>query len=469
MTRAHPPRKALAAHATVPDPAPPLHRAIDAEVERVALLAEAVALHREGKPLPEPRRAALVAAQERVKAGRSAGLFAPLTAGIAAEDADLALDCLMIAGFGLARPSRARLLTNLAAPGSTSGEAGLPQGLLHELLMPDGALEVALSQLLSAASPLIRGGLLRIEGDGPGRMIRPGMRLSRFVTGSEQTLTPPQGVRLAWSPGDPLAPLFLAAPIRRRLDEVAALIGYVRAHPDAGIAGPSVLFSGGPGTGKSLAVQHLAARLGRPLYQIDLGRVMSKWVGETERNMSHIFEALSGTEGLILIDEADALLGKRVEVREGRDQYANVTVSHTLALLERHRGPVFLTTNLRANFDTAYVRRFAAVVEFRRPDAPLRAEIWFNTLARMAAAGVADPQREEIAARVALAAPIDLTAAEIVNVAVVASGLAGTGLPAPAHLARAIWLERTKAGHTFTRTDLGALAPHFEEDRDAAH
>jgi hypothetical protein len=438
--------------------------AIEAEVARIDLLIEAVTLHRDSRALPDKRRAALVAAQSASARHRATGVFAELIAAIPAADSDLALDCLMIAAFGLARPSRARALLSLTgtAPGS---DGALTQGLLHELLMPDAALERRLGHLLSGASPLLRQGLLRAEGEGPARALRPGIRLARFVTGAEALLSPPDGVRLVHSPGEPLPPLRLAAPAARRLAEIETLIRFATARPEALIAGPAVLFTGGPGTGKTLAVRHIADRLGRPLYQIDLGRVISKWVGETERNFSRIFGELAGTEGCILIDEADAVLGKRVEVRESRDQYANITVSHLLSLLEHHRGPVFLTTNLRGNLDPAYVRRFGAVAEFRRPDARIRRRIWADALSRVSGLSP-DRLPPDL---LDLAAGVELTAAEIANVAVVAAALAtGPSLPGAAELARAIWLEKTKTGLTFARSDLGTLAPHLTEDPEDA-
>jgi SpoVK/Ycf46/Vps4 family AAA+-type ATPase len=201
----------------------------------------------------------------------------------------------------------------------------------------------------------------------------------------------------------------------------------------------------------------MAERLGRPLYQIDLGRVVSKWMGETERNLSRIFEEMSGTEGMILIDEADALLGKRVEVKESRDQHANVTVSHLLSLLERHFGPVFATTNLRGNLDTAYIRRFSAVVDFHRPNRGLRQNLWADALRR---AGLSKARAEALAME---AAHPEMSAAEIANAAVVAQALAPGGRPGGAEIARAIMLEKTKGEMTFAPEDLGPLAPHWPQ------
>lgn len=432
--------------------------ALRAELDRIECLIEAVQRHRDGKPLSEARRKQLAQAQKAVTGWRGTRAFDALTGCVQDADRSLALDCMMILSFGMLRPSQARNLQALA--GLPALEFTVTQSLLHELLMPDPATEMRLTRLLSPAGALLRSGFLRSEGEGPMRQLRPGVALSRFVMGREDGLVPPEGVRLVSGDMRALPQLHLTAQTARRLAEVEALIRLIGDRAQAGIAGPSVLFTGGPGTGKTLAVHHLAHRLERPLYQIDLGRVVSKWLGETERNLTRIFTEMSGTQGCILIDEADALLGKRVEVRESRDQHANVTVSHLLSLLESHKGPVFLTTNLRGNLDAAYIRRFAAVVDFRRPDASLRGLVWRDALARLHPA--ASP--EEIGERARLSLSVDLSAAEIANTALVATALADGALPAPGNLARAIRLEKIKAGLTFAPADLGDLAAYWTEE-----
>jgi SpoVK/Ycf46/Vps4 family AAA+-type ATPase len=186
---------------------------------------------------------------------------------------------------------------------------------------------------------------------------------------------------------------------------------------------------------------------------------MSKWVGETEKNLSRIFERMSGLRGVILIDEADSLLGKRVAVKEGRDATANLLVSHLLGLLEYHEGLVILTTNLRANIDDAYIRRFAAVIEFTRPDVALRRKLWHDALAGLPlSTGV-----EELAG---LAAKVDLSGAEIRNIAMLAAAIAADQRRAvsPADLARAAMREKTKTTLTFSRRDLRTLEPFVEDE-----
>ncbi|AML51926.1 ATP-binding protein [Falsihalocynthiibacter arcticus] len=436
-----------------PRPDTDIDAALTAEMNRVEALMQAVSRHRGGKSMGAAPRSALAAAQAAVAIHRQSGVFADLTAKAPCVDPDLALDCLMIVALTIIRPSKAWSLQALIPGGSA--DFAMTQGLIHELLMPDDDHEGRLSRALAPHGDLICNGLLRAEGAGPTRQLRPGFALARFIAGSEAALTPPDGVRLVFQPGDPVQKMFLSPRIGQRLAELESLVRLL-ASRDTGMAGPSALFTGGPGTGKSLAVLHMAHRLKRPLYQVDLGRVVSKWIGETERNLSRVFGEMSGTAGCILIDEADALLGKRVEVKESRDQHANVTVSHLLSLLERHRGPVFLTSNLRGNLDPAYIRRFACVVDFHRPTKSVRQQIWGHALARAAP----DLDSAICSDLVTQSAPIEMSAAEISNAAVVAVALSEYqrhDLTA-SDLARAIMLEKTKGGMTFSREDLGPLA-----------
>ena len=140
------------------------------------------------------------------------------------------------------------------------------------------------------------------------------------------------------------------------------------------LGGPLALFCGPSGSGKSFAAAVVAAELSAQtgeswaLYALDLGRIMSKYVGETEQNLNALLDALDGRRAILQIDEADGLLGKRGEVTDARDRYANLEVSHMLSRFERHAGPVILTTNLRANIDAAFLRRFQQIVDFPAPD-----------------------------------------------------------------------------------------------------
>jgi SpoVK/Ycf46/Vps4 family AAA+-type ATPase len=138
----------------------------------------------------------------------------------------------------------------------------------------------------------------------------------------------------------------------------------------------SALFAGASGTGKTLAAEVLAAQLRLDLYRIDLSQVVSKYIGETEKNLRRVFDAAEGGGAVLLFDEADALFGKRSEVKDSHDRYANIEVSYLLQRMEAYRGLAILTTNMKEALDPAFLRRIRFVLHFPFPDAALRAEIW---------------------------------------------------------------------------------------------
>jgi hypothetical protein len=140
--------------------------------------------------------------------------------------------------------------------------------------------------------------------------------------------------------------------------------------------GISALFAGPTGTGKTLAAEVLAGALALDLYRIDLSQVISKYIGETEKNLRRIFEAAGDSGAVLLFDEADALFGRRSEVRDSHDRYANVEISYLLQAMESYRGLAVLTTNMRSALDPAFLRRLRFVVTFPFPGPAERARIW---------------------------------------------------------------------------------------------
>jgi ATP-dependent 26S proteasome regulatory subunit len=165
--------------------------------------------------------------------------------------------------------------------------------------------------------------------------------------------------------------------------------------------GISALFEGTSGTGKTMAAEVLANELRLDLYRIDLSAVVSKYIGETEKNLRAIFDAAETAGAILLFDEADALFGKRSEVRDSHDRYANIEVSYLLQRMESYRGLAILTTNMKNALDGAFMRRIRFVVQFPFPDATYRTEIWkrifplnlpkenidFNKLSKLTVAG----------------------------------------------------------------------------------
>ncbi|MEM9485957.1 MAG: ATP-binding protein [Cyanobacteria bacterium P01_F01_bin.116] len=140
--------------------------------------------------------------------------------------------------------------------------------------------------------------------------------------------------------------------------------------------GISALFSGASGTGKTTAAEVIAQDLNLDLYRIDLSSVVSKYIGETEKNLRRIFDAAEGGGAILLFDEADALFGKRSDVNDSKDRYANMEVSYLLQRMESYRGLAILTTNLKNSMDQAFLRRLRFVVQFPFPDIKQRTEIW---------------------------------------------------------------------------------------------
>lgn len=140
--------------------------------------------------------------------------------------------------------------------------------------------------------------------------------------------------------------------------------------------GVSVLFAGPSGTGKTLAARLVAGRLGLPLYRVDLASVVSKYIGETEQNLDAVFTAAARTDAVLLFDECDALFGKRSEVHDARDRYANLEVAYLLQRLEDHDGLAVLATNLLHHMDDAFIRRLTYCVHFPFPEAAERRRIW---------------------------------------------------------------------------------------------
>ncbi len=142
------------------------------------------------------------------------------------------------------------------------------------------------------------------------------------------------------------------------------------------------LFAGDSGTGKTMSAEVVAADLGLDLYVVDLSTVVDKFVGETEKNLERIFTEAAGVNGVLLFDEADAIFGKRSEVKDAHDRYANMESAYLLQRMESFDGIAVLTTNLRANLDEAFTRRLDVIVDFPVPAAAERRSLWDRCLGR---------------------------------------------------------------------------------------
>jgi SpoVK/Ycf46/Vps4 family AAA+-type ATPase len=151
--------------------------------------------------------------------------------------------------------------------------------------------------------------------------------------------------------------------------------------------GVAALFHGPPGTGKTMIASLIARELGQELYQVDLSRMVSKWIGETEKNLARVFDAAVGATVMLLFDEADSLFSKRTEVSSSNDRHANAEVNYLLQRVERFEGVCILTTNFERSIDAAFKRRLAFRIEFPMPDEKERAELWRRMVPRSASVG----------------------------------------------------------------------------------
>jgi SpoVK/Ycf46/Vps4 family AAA+-type ATPase len=138
----------------------------------------------------------------------------------------------------------------------------------------------------------------------------------------------------------------------------------------------TALFAGTPGTGKTMAAGCIANELGLPLYRVDLSQVVDKYIGETEKKLEAVFKYAQSANVVLFFDEADALFGKRSEVKDAKDKYANTEVAFILQRIEQYSGMVILATNFINNIDEAFMRRMKYVVEFQMPEAAVRERIW---------------------------------------------------------------------------------------------
>jgi DNA polymerase III delta prime subunit len=315
------------------------------------------------------------------------------------------------------------------------GATGLPEAELTEV-----AARFRLTQGEIAAAADIAGDLAAASDRPIGRdelFAAARARCGRILSDHAHRIEP----RFDWSdvvlPDDVLAQL-------RELCSQAAYRHVV--HEDWGFdaklgKGLTALFSGASGTGKTMAAEVLAHELGLDLYAIDLSQLVSKYIGETEKNLHRIFEEAAATSAILFFDEADALFGKRSEVKEAHDRYANVEISYLLQKMEEFEGIVILASNLRQNIDAAFLRRLQHIVEFPLPDAEHRRRIWQGVFP--AAAPLAPDVDLALLAR-----ELDLTGGSIRSVAVGAAFAAAADgrVIGRAHLAHAARREYAKLG-----------------------
>jgi hypothetical protein len=216
--------------------------------------------------------------------------------------------------------------------------------------------------------------------------------------------------------------------------------------------GLSALFSGASGTGKTMAAEILSNHLDLDLYRIDLAGVVSKYIGETEKNLRGLFDAAEQSGAILFFDEADALFGKRTEVRDSHDRYANIEVNYLLQRMEEYTGLAILATNRRSALDRAFLRRLRFLVDFPFPDANSRRRIWQKAF---------PPEAQTEDLDHALLSRMEISGGNIKNVALAAAFLAadeGTPIGMP-HVMRAAKREYAKMDKLISQAEFGSYYP----------
>jgi SpoVK/Ycf46/Vps4 family AAA+-type ATPase len=218
--------------------------------------------------------------------------------------------------------------------------------------------------------------------------------------------------------------------------------------------GITVLFAGDSGTGKTMSAEVVSGDLGLDLYTVNLATVVDKYVGETEKNLERIFTEADGVNAVLLFDEADAIFGKRSEVKDANDRYANIEVAYLLQRMETFDGIAILATNLRANVDDAFARRLDLIVDFPTPEVDMRRALWDKCLSPGVPRG--DDLDLDFCAR-----SFELSGGNIRSIAITAAYMAAeSGRPvAMLDLVRAIQQEYRKLGRLVVAGEFGPYLP----------
>jgi len=368
----------------------------------------------------------------------------------------LALDVLAAIFVCEAQPRIGWLYQELQV-GST--QPYITSALLQILLALNDAEVRVLQGLIGTDGELVRRNLIVCEGNTAFGVLRPVREaVAVLMDWPQQETVPPGAIRVRqqvdWN--DLILPVNCKQMLREYLYWLHHRDTVVNKWGGRQIGGPLALFSGSSGTGKTFAASVIATELGWPLYRVDLSRLVSKYIGETEKNLARLFDAAHGKPMVLQFDEADALMSKRGEIKEARDRYANMEVSYLLARIEDHQGPCILTTNLRSQIDKAFSRRFQMVIEFPRPDEAARIEMWRQML----------PQRAPLCGGIdleLLGESVNMTGGNIRNAALHAAYLAAEDKEAinMAHIATAVWRELAKERPQLNKSDLGPLSEHL--------
>ncbi len=431
---------------------------IQAEWERVAVLAQCLLRSRAGQAPESEQITRLQYLQQQIERLRQ-GANSPWRKLPTQVLSPLAFDVLACVLASEAQPRVGWLYQELQ---SGNPQPFLTPALLHLLLALKEDEMGEVQRVIGADGALQRSHLIEWDGHSAFSPLRPVKGVVATLMDWPQAEHSPPGAILVTQQAD-WSELILPSECILMLREFLLWLRHrdtvVGAWGGKAVGGPVVLFSGPSGTGKTFAAVVLATELGWPLYRVDLARLVSKYIGETEKNIGRLFDAAHDRQMILQFDEADALMGKRGEIKEARDRYANLEVSYLLSRIEEHQGPCILTTNWRSQIDKAFSRRFQMVVEFPRPDEAARVQLWNTMLPPRA------PRSEDLDVE-CIARAVNLTGGNIRNAALHAAYLAAED-SAPinmGHVATAIWREFPKDRLQTNTSDLGILEKYLPKN-----
>ncbi|MBL4658872.1 MAG: ATP-binding protein [Alcanivoracaceae bacterium] len=343
------------------------------EWQRIEILALCLIESRAGKQPKDSLIERLQNAQQQIEFIRNTqGPWSTLNTK---ELPNIALDILACTYAPLLSPNVALLFQDLQQGNNIHPTLAF----INQLLALSDQEYSTLQQLVDHNGELMTRGLITTAGTGPMQTVKPHAGVLPLISGlPPQVLHIPGAVEMKtdahWDD------LVISAAQKKLLQEFLLWVHYapkvVNEWNGKLAGGPIALFCGLSGTGKTFAAGVLANDLGWRLYRVDLGALISKYIGETEKNLNALFDAVQGQEIVLQFDEVDALMGKRGEIKDARDRYANMEVSHLLSRIEQHQGPCILTTNLRKQIDQAFQRRFHFVLTFTKPEFHQRLKLW---------------------------------------------------------------------------------------------
>jgi len=424
------------------------------EWKRVEVLSQCLLETRAGKTINESRLELLKDIQHQVMNSRTNNrAWHQFGAG---KLSNIALDFLAVVYAPAVSPAVALLFQDLQQKSSIQPTLAF----LYQLLALSEDDYCLLLQLTSPQGELIKRKLLITQGEGPMALLTTHPASLQMLTGQRSVLNIPGAVLIdsdvSWQD------LIIPATQLRMLQEYLMWVTHshqvIKEWAGRSAGGPIALFCGPSGTGKTFAASVLANALNWSLYRVDLGALISKYIGETEKNLNALFDAAQGQKLLLQFDEVDSLMGKRGEIKDARDRYANMEVSHLLSRIEQHQGPCILTTNLSKQIDQAFQRRFHFVVTFSRPGVKERLALWQGLL----------PAKAPLAADLdllLLAESVALSGGEIRNAAMHAAILAAAEQQsiAMSHLSVGVWRVLQKNEGKTRINELRGLAQYLPQ------